>query len=55
MIKIFLTTFFCINLFANQLDLSGTGQRGERVSKGEDDQITIKKVMKWGSSAKVRG
>ena len=24
MIKIFLTTFFCINLFANQLDLSGT-------------------------------
>lgn len=30
-----------------KLDLSGTGQRGERVSKGEDDQITIKKVMKW--------
>ena len=24
MIKIFLTTIFCINLFANQIDLSGT-------------------------------
>ena len=53
MIKIFLTTIFCINLFANQIDLSGTViSDNEKIISSRNMGLIKEVYVSEGSSVK---